>query len=160
METLFPQGFRYVEEEGQCCSQCQQVACVANFPYGNVTIEVSTPLLCTQGCIIKKTSAFFWTSVVHFEAGKTSRRFKNISISKVNVNVYTAALCCVHLTGTTVLKIMHLWQEWKSCYHPSSWHATERKNLEGMVRYVSWLHIILLWSGNGVVILPWRYRAK
>lgn len=59
METLLPQGFHYVEEEGQCCSQCQQVACVANFPFGNVTIEVSTPLLCTQGWITKKTSAFF-----------------------------------------------------------------------------------------------------
>lgn len=46
MVTLFQQGFRYVEKEGQCCSQCQQVACVANFPFGTVTIEVSAALLC------------------------------------------------------------------------------------------------------------------
>ncbi|NXP39341.1 MUC5B protein, partial [Leiothrix lutea] len=39
-QTTCQQGFRYVEEKGQCCSQCQQVACVANFPFGNVTIEV------------------------------------------------------------------------------------------------------------------------
>ncbi|XP_015719727.1 mucin-5B-like isoform X1 [Coturnix japonica] len=40
MVTFFPQGFRYVEKEGQCCSQRQQVARVANFPFGTVTIEV------------------------------------------------------------------------------------------------------------------------
>ena len=76
---------------------------------------------------------YFWISVIHFEAGKTSRRFWNVCISEVNVGVYTAAVYCVHLTGTTVLQIMHLWQEWKSCYPSSSWHATERKNLEGLV---------------------------
>ena len=31
----------------------------------------------------------FWCSVIHFVAGKTSRRFKNACISKVNVDVYT-----------------------------------------------------------------------
>lgn len=103
MELLFPQGFRHVEEKGQCCSQCQQVACVANFPFGNVTIEVSAPLLCAQGWIIKKTSAFF--QPVSCISRMTSRRCKSLCVSKVSVDVYLAVPCCVHLTGTTMLTI-------------------------------------------------------
>uniref|UniRef100_A0A8C4YB16 MUC5A protein n=1 Tax=Gopherus evgoodei TaxID=1825980 RepID=A0A8C4YB16_9SAUR len=34
------QGFRYIREEGRCCGQCVQVACVAKLPFGIVTIEV------------------------------------------------------------------------------------------------------------------------
>ncbi|KAK2536626.1 hypothetical protein Q9233_003041 [Columba guinea] len=48
-QTTCQQGFHYVEEEGQCCSQCQQVACVANFPFGNVTIE-GTVDVTSDGC--------------------------------------------------------------------------------------------------------------
>ncbi|CAM4571963.1 unnamed protein product [Lepidochelys olivacea] len=34
------QGFRYIREEGRCCGQCVQVACVAKLPSGIVTVEV------------------------------------------------------------------------------------------------------------------------
>uniref|UniRef100_A0A8C0JGN5 MUC5A protein n=1 Tax=Chelonoidis abingdonii TaxID=106734 RepID=A0A8C0JGN5_CHEAB len=34
------QGFRYIREEGRCCGQCVQVACVVKLPFGIVTIEV------------------------------------------------------------------------------------------------------------------------
>lgn len=94
MVTLFPQGFRYVEKEGQCCSQCQQVACVANFPFGSVTIEVSAPWLCMLNWI---DFSAFRSSVIHFEAGKTFQRLENICISKVNVKVYMAALLAVRI---------------------------------------------------------------
>lgn len=55
-----------------------------------------------------------------------------MSVSKVRVDGYATALCCVCLTGTTVLTLC-LWQEWKSCHPPFSQHATERKVLVGMV---------------------------
>ncbi|KAJ7411355.1 hypothetical protein BTVI_50229 [Pitangus sulphuratus] len=62
-------GFRYVEEKGQCCSQCQQVACVANFPFGNVTIEVGKSYKdpydnCTQYTCTESAGQFSLTSTV------------------------------------------------------------------------------------------------
>ncbi|GAB0190059.1 mucin-2 [Grus japonensis] len=68
-QTTCQQGFRYVEEEGQCCSQCQQVACVANFPSGNVTIEVGKSYKapydnCTQYTCTESAGQFSLTSTV------------------------------------------------------------------------------------------------
>lgn len=49
--------------------------------------------------------------------GRPLQDFKMSLISKVSVKFYMAAPCCVHLEDIAVFKIMHLWQEWKSC-HP------------------------------------------
>ncbi|OWK58541.1 Mucin-5B [Lonchura striata] len=68
-QTTCQQGFRYVEEKGQCCSQCQQVACVANFPFGNVTIEVGKSYKdpydnCTQYTCTESAGQFSLTSII------------------------------------------------------------------------------------------------
>ncbi|NWZ60204.1 MUC5B protein, partial [Haliaeetus albicilla] len=68
-QTTCQQGFHYVEEEGQCCSQCQQVACVANFPFGSVTIEVGKSYKapydnCTQYTCTESAGQFSLTSTV------------------------------------------------------------------------------------------------
>lgn len=101
MVALFPQGFRYVEKEGQCCSQCQQVACVANFPFGSVTIEVSAPLLCMPSWIDFNA---FRSSAIHFEAAKTFQRLEIICICKVYIRVYMTALFAVSILQTLLFR--------------------------------------------------------
>ncbi|OXB72764.1 UNVERIFIED_CONTAM: hypothetical protein H355_006207 [Colinus virginianus] len=68
-QTTCQQGFHHVEKEGQCCSQCEQVACVANFPFGSVTIEVGKSYKapydnCTQYTCSKSGGQFSLTSTV------------------------------------------------------------------------------------------------
>ncbi|XP_015719728.1 mucin-5B-like isoform X2 [Coturnix japonica] len=84
MVTFFPQGFRYVEKEGQCCSQRQQVARVANFPFGTVTIEVGKSYKapydnCTQYTCTESGGQFSSTTTVKIPEGGLKNRISQIS---------------------------------------------------------------------------------
>nr|XP_056707940.1 mucin-5B-like [Euleptes europaea] len=67
--TECQKGFRYVHEEGKCCGECIQVACIANFSFGTVVLEVGElykdpQANCTQYICSKSSGRFLLISTV------------------------------------------------------------------------------------------------
>ncbi|KAH0620987.1 hypothetical protein JD844_021943 [Phrynosoma platyrhinos] len=67
--TECQQGFRYVQEEGKCCGECEQIECVAELSSGIVTIGVGQTYKdphdkCTQYLCTRLSDQFILSSTV------------------------------------------------------------------------------------------------